>query len=124
MSRSISVVALSLVAGAILGAGAMWKLNHARTLDLERQARRAAMLTEENARLHGLVAESERAKALAANKTQREEIERQVVAIRGLNFKTPVDYNVLTRQQIKATISGKLAEVFSEIGRASCRERV
>ena len=114
MSRSLSVVALSFLAGAILGAGATWKLAHPRTLDLERQARRAAMLTEENARLHGLVAESERAKARAANKAQREEIERQVVAIRGLSFKTPVDYNVLTRQQIKATIAGKLAEVFSE----------
>ena len=57
---------------------------------------------------------SEKVKALAANKAQRGEIERQVVAIRGLPFKTPVDYNVLTRQQIKATISGKLAEVFSE----------
>ena len=114
MSRSLSVVALSLVAGAALGAGAMWKFERAKTLDLTRQARRVAMLTEENARLHGLVAESERGKALAANKAQREEIERQVVAIRGLPFKTPVDYNVLTRQQIKATIAGKLAEVFSE----------
>ena len=114
MSRSISVVALSLIAGAALGAGAMWKFERASSLDLARQARRAAMLTEENARLHGLVEASEKAKTLAANKAQREEIERQVVAIRGLPFKTPVDYNVLTRQQIKATISGKLAEVFSE----------
>ncbi len=114
MSRSISLVALSLLAGAALGAGAMWKFERANSLDLARQAKRAAMLTEENARLHGLVAASERAKTLAANKTQREEIERQVVAIRGLEFKTPVDYNVLTRKQIKETISGKLAEVFSE----------
>ena len=114
MSRSISVAALSLIAGAVLGAGAMWKFERAGSLDLARQSRRAEMLTEENVRLHGLVAESERAKALAANKALREEIERQVVAIRGLNFKTPVDYNVLTRAQIKATISGKLAEVFSE----------
>ena len=114
MSRSISVVVISLLAGAALGAGAMWKFERAHSLDLARQARRAAMLTEENARLHGLVETSEKAKALAANKAQREEVERQVVAIRGLTFKTPVDYNVLTRAQIKATISGKLAEVFSE----------
>ncbi|MEO7319429.1 MAG: hypothetical protein ABIZ56_10610 [Chthoniobacteraceae bacterium] len=114
MSRSISVAAVSLLAGAVLGAGAMWTIERAGTLDLARQAKRAAMLTEENARLHGLVEASEKAKAMAANKAQREEIERQVIAIRGLTFKTPVDYNVLTRQQIKATISGKLAEVFSE----------
>ena len=114
MSRSISVAVISLLAGAALGAGAMWKIERNGNLDLARQTKRAAMLTEENARLHGLVAASEKAKALAANKAQREEVERQVIAIRGLNFKTPVDYNVLTRKQIKETISGKLAEVFSE----------
>ena len=114
MSRSISVVALSLIAGAAFGAGAMWKIERTSALELTRQAKRVTMLTEENARLHVLVAASEKAKSLAANKSQREEIERQVVAIRGLSFKTPVDYNVLTRQQIKATISGKLAEVFSD----------
>ena len=113
MSRSISV-AISLLAGVALGAGGMWKFERAGSLDLSRQAKRAAMLSEENARLHGLVEASEKAKALAANKTQRDEVERQVIAIRGLNFKTPVDYNVLTRKQIKDTISGKLAEVFSE----------
>ncbi len=114
MSRSFSVVALSLFAGALVGSGAMWKVDRAHTGELERQARRVTMLSEENARLHTLVETSEKAKALAANKALREEVERQVVAIRGLTFKTPVDYNVLTRQQIKATISGKLAEVFSE----------
>ncbi len=114
MSRSISVAVISLLAGAALGAGAMWKIERSGNLDIARQAKRAAMLTEENARLHGLVEVSEKAKALSANKAQREEVERQVIAIRGLNFKTPVDYNVLTRKQIKDTISGKLAEVFSE----------
>ena len=114
MSRSISVVAISLLAGAALGAGAMWNYVRLDSVDIQRQAKRATMLAEENGRLHGLVAESERAKTQAANKAHREEIERQVVAIRGLTFKKPVDYNVLTRTQIKATISGKLAEVFSE----------
>ena len=114
MSRSFTAIALSFVIGAAVGAGLVWKIGHARTVELAREARRATMLAEENVRLHGIVDGSEKAKALAANKAQREEIERQVVAIRGLKFKTPVDYNVLTRQQIKATISGKLAEVFSE----------
>ncbi len=36
------------------------------------------------------------------------------MAIRGLPFKRPVDYQVLDRRQIKETIAGKLAEVFSE----------
>ena len=113
MSRFASA-AFALVVGAVLGAGAMWNFLRLDSIDVHRQAKRATMVMEENARLHALVAESEKAKALAANKTQREEVERQVIAIRGLDFKTPVDYNVLTRPQIKATISGKLAEVFSE----------
>jgi uncharacterized membrane protein len=69
---------------------------------------------EENARLRSIVAEAEQAKLFAANKSKREAVERAVAEIRGLPFKQPVDYNVLSRQQIKETISGKLAEVFTE----------
>jgi hypothetical protein len=74
----------------------------------------AGKLSEENDRLREILAKSEREKALAANKAQREAIERAVVAIRGLEFLSPVDYSVLSRKQIRQTISGKLAEVFSE----------
>ena len=74
----------------------------------------AQQLAAENDRLREILAGSDRAKALVANKTLREEIERQVVAIRGLEFKTPVDYQVLNRKQIKQTMADKLAEVFSE----------
>ncbi len=74
----------------------------------------ARKLAAENDRLREILAGGDRAKALAANKVLREEIERQVVAIRGLEFKTPVDYQVLNRKEIKQTIAGKLAEVFSE----------
>ncbi len=77
-------------------------------------ARQVQILREENARLRGVVAESEKAKAFAKNKAQREAIEREVVAIRGLEFKTPVDYQVLDRKEIKATLSRKMSEVFSE----------
>jgi hypothetical protein len=37
-----------------------------------------------------------------------------VEEIRGLQFKEPVDYNVLSRAEIKVVISGKLSEVYSE----------
>ena len=74
----------------------------------------AQLLAAENDRLRAVLAGSDRAKALAANRTLREEIERQVVAIRGLEFKTPVDYQVLNRKEIKQTMADKLAEVFSE----------
>lgn len=74
----------------------------------------AAQLAAENDRLREILAQRGREKALAANKSQREAIERQVVELRGLEFKQPVDYQVLNRKEIKRTISGKLAEVFSE----------
>ena len=76
--------------------------------------RKLALLTEENERLRGLVAEVESAKALAANQAHRAAVEKAVEEIRGLRFKAPVDYQVLDRKQIKAVIAGKLAEVFSE----------
>ena len=74
----------------------------------------AQQLAAENDRLREILAGSDRAKALATNKTLRAEIERQVVEIRGLEFKTPVDYQVLSRKEIRQTMAGKLAEVFSE----------
>jgi hypothetical protein len=72
------------------------------------------IVTEENERLRDILAHHDREKALAANKAQRELIEKQVTEIRGLEFKEPVDYQVLSRKQIKETMAGKLAEVFSE----------
>ena len=74
----------------------------------------AQALAEENDRLREILARHEKEKALAANKTQRAVIEKQVEQLRGLEFKQPVDYQVLNRKEIKQTIAGKLAEVFSE----------
>lgn len=71
-------------------------------------------LNTENERLRGILAGHDHEKALAANKAQREPIEKQTTEIRGLEFKHPVDYQVLNRKQIKDTMAGKLAEVFSE----------
>jgi hypothetical protein len=113
MSRPFIVAVCSLLAGVAIGAGGAWTISHERNVQAARAARRSAMLAEENARLHKLVAEARREKALAANRAIREQVERDVVAIRGLEFKSPVDYNVLTRAEMKATIAGKLAEVFS-----------
>ncbi len=74
----------------------------------------AVKLAGENDRLRAILAGEAKVQALAANKAVREEIERQVVAIRGLEFKQPVDYAVMNRKEIKQTIAGKLGEVFSE----------
>jgi len=74
----------------------------------------AAKLSAENDRLRDLLGQQEKRKALAANQAQREPIEKQVTEIRGLTFLKPVEYQVLSRKQIKETMAGKLAEVFSE----------
>jgi hypothetical protein len=74
----------------------------------------AAALDTENERLRDILARHDHEVALAANKAQREPIERQVTEIRGLEFKEPISYQVLNRKQIKETMAGKMAEVFSE----------
>jgi len=71
-------------------------------------------IAKENEALREVLAKHDHEKALAANKAQREPIEKQVTEIRGLAFKEPVTYEVLNRKQIKQTMAGKLAEVFSE----------
>ena len=81
---------------------------------LGKLTRRLVLAERENERLRTLVAGYEREKTLEKSKAQRAEIERQVEAIRGLKFKSPVDYNVLGRAEIKAVVAGKLAEVYSE----------
>ena len=74
----------------------------------------AQALAAKNDQLRAILAKRQQERALAGNKAQREAIEKQVVELRGLEFKQPVDYQVLNRKDIKATIAGKLAEVFSE----------
>jgi hypothetical protein len=76
--------------------------------------RKLALLAEENERLRKLVEESERTRRHAAEKVIRDEIERAVEEIRGLKFKEPVDYNILSRSEIKDVISGKLRDVYSD----------
>ncbi len=74
----------------------------------------ASVLTAKNERLREILAARDTIKALAANEALREPIEKQVTEIRGLKFLKPVDYQVLSRKQIKETMAGKLGEVFSE----------
>src|SRR5688500_8699376 len=114
MVRTLSIAFLALLIGAVAGGVGVWKYLRPRAAEATRHERRLALLDEENARLRVVVGAEEKKKALAANTTQREVIEREVATIRGLNFKEPVTYNVLNRQEIKQTIAGKLAEVFSD----------
>lgn len=106
------------VLAALVGAsvcGAVWWQSHTQQLgNTAKIERRLALIESENKRLRGLVEQNEHAKSLESNKARREAIEKSVVGIRGLAFKEPVDYNVLSRSEIKAVVSGKLGEVFSE----------
>ena len=120
MSRRLNPQAIVfLLLGFFLGASSAalsWQLNYARRWkdQLASIERRLALAESERDRFHALVGQAEKAKALARNKAQREAVEKAVVEIRGLPFKSPVDYEVLDRKQIKATIAGKLREVFSD----------
>ncbi len=112
--RSFFAALLLLCLGAAGGAGYVWlkfQPDHAQRL---RQEALLRVRDEENERLRSVIAGTERAQALEKNKTQRQEIEKQVTEIRGLSFVHPVDYALLTRKEIKAVVAGKLSDTFSE----------
>jgi hypothetical protein len=112
---SFFLAAFSFGLGAVTGPALWEKANGPAHKQTETaRARRTQLLVEENDRLRALVAETERTRALARNKDQREVVEEKVKEIRGLPFKSAVDYQLLDRKQIKATIRGKIAEVFSD----------
>jgi hypothetical protein len=99
------LLALAFLAAIISGT---WGIRQQRQLEF--QLRRVALLEAENARL----------RARSADVTKRDEtgirtgIEQAVADIRQLSFLAPVDYNVLSRSEIKATLHRKLGEQFSD----------
>jgi len=115
--RSFFLAAVSFTLGAVTGP-AFWQKANLRPHDSSdadpASTRRVQLLVEENDRLRSVVADAERTRALARSKDQRNSVERQVADIRGLAFRSAVDYQMLDRKQIKATIGGKIDEVFSE----------
>jgi len=112
--RSLVASLVLFVIGTACGAGISWLVTSA---DLAKARKLESVLRlrdEENDRLRSLVADSERTRELEKSKAQRDEIEKQVTSIRGLSFKQPVDYNVVTRKEIQKVVATKLAETFSE----------
>lgn len=106
---------LSFALGMVIAAGVVfltWRQLADKQVKL--LGRRVQILADENERLRALVEQTEREKVLAKSKAQRVEVERAVEAIRGLEFKQPVNYEVLDRTQLKATLSRKLTELYSE----------
>lgn len=105
---------LAVLAGASICGAVWWQTAAKDDGSIARLERRLGVLQDDNERLRGLVEQGQRAQKLETDKLHRETIEKAVAQIRGLNFKQPVDYNVLSRDEIKAVISKKLSEVYSE----------
>lgn len=76
--------------------------------------RKVILLDRENERMRQTLVREEKGKKESRNRDLRAEIERAVEEIRGLKFKTPVVYDVVTRQEIKDVVARKLAENYSE----------
>jgi hypothetical protein len=72
------------------------------------------LLQAENDRLRAVVAANEKAKEQAKQAEERAQIERETSRIRGLSFKRPVTYDVVSRATINKVIGQKLSEQYSE----------
>src|SRR4051812_34294643 len=79
-----------------------------------RLQRQLAMSAEENDRLRTLVTAQEKARTLAITQADRAEIEKQVEVLRGLKFIKPVDYNSVSRKDVRKVFSAALAEEMSD----------
>jgi hypothetical protein len=75
---------------------------------------RAHLLEDENERLRGALAGLQREGTESRNTVARAEIEKAVTQLRGLKFKTPVTYDVVTRDAILAELGKKLNEVLTD----------
>src|SRR6478736_1837326 len=104
--RSVLTHLISGMLGIGAGVGALWFVGSDKVKEASRISRRLALVQSENERLRELVEKDHRAKVDAESKTRREAIERAVEEIRGLKFKETVDYNVLSRKEIKDVVSG------------------
>lgn len=76
--------------------------------------RKVTLLESENDRLRGLVSDAENVKSQARSEEWRRKIEADVEQIRGLKFKRPVVYSVVSRKEITTVMSKKLEEVYTE----------
>lgn len=72
--------------------------------------RRLALLEQEAERLRAVVKTRQEADDLAASRTRRQEIEREVERLRGLRFLHPVDYHEIPRAELPVILRQKLAQ--------------
>lgn len=81
---------------------------------LEFLAKRIELLERENERLTAALAEAGKAKKQQQLEADRAEIEKKTVAIRGLPFKTSVQYATLKRSEVTKVLAHKISEQYSD----------
>lgn len=102
-----------LFAAAAAAAGFWGFQEHRKAIDLEFEKHRLALLQTENDRLHAVLDGREKEAARTADEAKRKAIEAAVVEIRGVGFKQPVTYDVMTREGLKKVLEQKLGEQYS-----------
>jgi hypothetical protein len=93
--------------------GALGYQLHRQQAELDFTDHRTELLQSENARLLGLLTQSEKSSARAEDLAQRNAIEESIAKIRGLDFVQPVIYDVLSREGIKKTVAQKIDEQYT-----------
>ena len=107
-------IVIAILALGIGFAGGWAWVQQKQAADTAFREKRLTLLQEENDRLHALVAGYERAKSQAAQAGRRAGIEKTTSRIRGLPFKRPVTYDILTRAGIQKVLQQKFAEQYSD----------
>jgi hypothetical protein len=111
MKRSVAILLL-LIALAV--AGLAWNLSQQQLSELTFAQRRIGILESENRRLATLLAKQQESTAESSALAIRAELEREVTKIRGLTFLRPVDYEIVTRDEIRQIVEEKIAQQYSE----------
>jgi hypothetical protein len=73
-----------------------------------------AQLEQQRRDLQRQVSSAERAPKPEEGTVDRQQIERQTSALRGLSFKSPVNYKIIERRELKQVLAGKVKEQYTE----------
>ncbi len=112
-----SVFTIVLIAIIVLG-GFLWASQSFRSgspgANLQFAQKRLALLEAENDRLRNILEGSEREKSAERQAALRNQIEREVEKIRGLKFLRPVDYETVTRKEVRDTVASKISQQYTD----------
>ena len=109
---TVLIVAI-IVLGSILWASQFFR-SLPPTADAKFLQKRLDLLEAENARLRKLVEDRERADFADRQAALRRQIEQEVEEIRGLKFLKPVEYETVSREEIRSTVASKISEQYGD----------